>query len=174
VGRSGHAAFPHLHFALRRSGELVDPFTGTGAEAGCGGPREPQWSPKAVEALRYRAASIFDAGIAGGVLTPAAAYGEAEAPPARRESEALVAWAVLFGVRAGDELQLSLLAADGTVLARNRRVLERNQARYFVYAGRKRAGELWPAGEYRVEVELVRALPGGVPYRTEWRTSYTM
>ena len=161
VGRSGYAEFAHLHFTVRRAGEVLDPFTGAGKDAACGGPRAPLWNAQAVAGLGYRPAAIFGAGIAGDAIAAAAAYGEAAAPPASRESPALVGWAALFGVRAGDELRVALVGPSGNTVAQARRSLDRTQARYFLRVGRKRTGELWPAGEYRVEVELARGLASG-------------
>jgi hypothetical protein len=167
VGRSGYAEFAHLHFTVRRAGAVFDPFTGAGKGAACGGPRAPLWSSQVAARLGYRPASIFGAGVAGDVIPAAAAYGEVPVTPASRDSPVLAAWAAIYGVRAGDELRLSLMGPAGKPLASTSRVLERTQARYFLRVGRKRGGEAWPEGEYRVEVTISRPGVGFKQTRSE-------
>jgi hypothetical protein len=52
-------------------------------------------------------------------------------------------------------LSASLLKADGSVLAEKRARIERNQAQWLSYVG-KRRGEAWPEGIYRGEFALYR------------------
>jgi murein DD-endopeptidase MepM/ murein hydrolase activator NlpD len=172
VGNSGKAEFPHLHFAIRRRGERLDPFVA--AKEGCGRAAAPLWDAAARKALEYRPASIYAAGIAGERVTSREIHGEDEMPRARRSAPALVAWAAIFGVRAGDELELSLTDDEGKVLARHRVTARRDQARYVFYTGRRRKEAQWPPGEYRVEASLLRAGPAGAPYSTGRRASVNL
>lgn len=169
VGHSGKAQFPHLHFTIRRRGERLDPFAGT--KEGCGLAAAPLWDAAARKALEYRPASIYAAGITGGKVDPGMVYqGNLSAP--RIDSPALVAWAAIYGVRAGDEMRLSLMDDAGNVLARHRVTAERHQARFVFFAGKKRQEARWRAGEYRVEAELVRPRASGeAPYSTVRRAA---
>jgi murein DD-endopeptidase MepM/ murein hydrolase activator NlpD len=170
VGHSGKAQFPHLHFTIRRRGERLDPFAGT--KEGCGLAAAPLWDAAARKALEYRPASIYAAGIAGGKVSPDQIHRGEGMPRAGRGSPALVAFAAIYGVRAGDEMRLSLMDDAGNVLARHRVTAERNQARFVFFAGKKRQGAQWRGGEYRVEAELVRPRASGeAPYSTVRRAA---
>lgn len=174
VGNSGKAEFPHLHFEVRRRGESLDPFAGGAVGAGCGRAAAPLWDGAAAKALQYRPASIYAAGIAGERVTSREIHGEDEMPRARRSSPALVAWAAIFGVRAGDELELLLRDDAGKVLARHRVTARRDQARYIFYTGRPRKEAQWPAGEYHAEASLLRPGAAGAPYSTVRRASVNL
>ena len=140
--------------------------------AGCGLEPDPLWTDAAASSLGYRPAAIFHAGIAGRPPRPEGAYGLEPVAPPDRDSPALVAWAAVYGVRAGDELGLSLVDDAGKTIAEHRVVAERNQARFFFYAERKRTATQWPAGEYAVTARLVRRKDAGrAPYTTERRAA---
>ena len=169
VGHSGKAEFPHLHFTVRRRGQALDPFAGT--DTGCGLSGTPLWDAPARKALEYRPASIYAAGLAGGRVEPGMVH-KGSVPAARIDSPALVAWAAIYGVRGGDEMRLSLMDDAGGVLARHRVTAQRNQARFVFFTGKKRQEAQWRAGEYRVEVELLRPRASGeAPYSTVRRAA---
>lgn len=150
AGQSGRAEFPHLHWTIRRGGKALDPFTGRAAGAGCGAGGVPLW-----DAPKYLPAAIFAAGLTGERPRPQAAYdNDVKAPYAT--SPALLIWAAFYGVRAGDTIELTVRAPDGSELIRNRRVAERTQARAFLFSGRKRSAEQWPGGVYTGRVALER------------------
>jgi len=158
AGQSGRAEFPHLHWALRHDGKALDPFTGRGVGEGCGA-GAPLWDAPSAERLRYLPAAIFAAGLAGERPRADEAYDGERVPPPRADSPALLIWAAFYGVRAGDEIRLELTTSDGVRLVDLRQIAERTQARYFIYGGRKLAGERWPGGPYSGRVILER---GGV------------
>jgi hypothetical protein len=67
----------------------------------------------------------------------------------------LVAWAYLFGTRAGDEVLIEINGPRGELLSETV-AMERTQALSFRAVGRKLRGEGWPVGDYRAEVWLIR------------------
>ncbi len=165
IGRSGTAAFPHLHFELRRHGRTIDPFTGLPAGSGCGRGAAPQWtplwSPAAQARLAYRAGGLLAAGFAAAAPSlaeiledrPRRAHLAADAP-------ALVFWAAAWGLRAGDRENMRILGPDGRVLVAETGRLPRNQAQWLRHAGAKRRGQAFPPGRYRGEYRVIREADG--------------
>lgn len=167
VGLSGRTEFPHLHLALRRRGETIDPFVGRAAPSGCAQRRDTLWSAEAAAALQYRPVSIYEGGVAGAAPGVAQIHAGEGLAPARRVSPALVAWAAFYGVRAGDGITLSLADPDGRLLIERTRRADRTQARRVELAGLRRAADAWPAGRYRLTVRVARPRAGGAPLAVE-------
>ena len=100
VGASGHADFPHLHFAVRRHGRVVDPFTAN------------LWQTP----LNYVNLGLIDMGMAdkplklNDVLKNAPDTGTFSA-----YDNAFVAWVRVFGVEAGDKQQFVFYKPDGSM-----------------------------------------------------------
>ncbi len=163
VGLSGLSEFPHVHVTVRHQGKVIDPFVGRATGTACGAPGESLFAPETMGVLAYRPVSIYDAGIAGRAPGGEQIFrGEGVVLPAR-EAPALVVWVAIYGVRAGDEVTLSLDDPDGRPLVRHRRQIERNQARRVELAGRRRGAAPWPTGTYRAEVRVERQVAGGSP-----------
>lgn len=158
VGLSGNTQFPHLHFGVRHRDEIVDPFSGSPASEGCAAEGAGLWQESATAAMVYSPVDIYQVGASDDVPDPQAAYAgdlnEARLPDT---APVLVAWTTLAAVRAGDRLTLRFLSPDGDVVAESRSVLDDDKVRYFAYAGRRRSGERWEPGRYRIEVNLLRA-----------------
>ncbi len=153
IGMSGNAAFPHVHFAVRRQGVATDPFGG--AETA------PLWDEASLAALAYRPSGVLAAGFAA--RSPQwreARRGDYAASLPGRGAPALVFWTSLFGGQAGDRILVRLIAPGGEVMAENRIELEKNKAQYFSFAGRKRPGDGWPEGVYGGEFKLYREIDG--------------
>ncbi len=161
IGRSGTAAFPHLHFELRRHGRTIDPFTGLHAPSGCGRDAAPLWSPAAQARLAYRAGGLLAAGFAA--TAPSLAGVLEDGPRQARlaaDAPALVFWAASWGLRAGDRENMRILGPDGRVLVEETGRLPRNQAQWLRHAGRKRQGQAFPPGRYRGEYHVTRETDG--------------
>lgn len=161
VGLSGNTEFPHLHFEVRHEGRPVDPFVGLARKEECAPGAEPLWDAGALAALPYRATGLLQAGFTGQVPdTRAVERGELSSNRLAGDVPALVFWAEVFGVRAGDRETLQLIAADGRVLAERQYIHDRNLARRFGYVGKKRSLPAWPRGEYRGRYRLLREVGG--------------
>ena len=150
VGLSGATEFPHLHFTVRRHGEIVDPFAFGAAADSCGG-GAALWRASLQPALSYQARAVLNTGFAAAAVSMAeieagtvSALAEAGA-----DAAAIVAFVRSIGLKAGDVQQLSIRAPDGGVLIEhvaNR--LERHQAQSLLFAGKERPPGGWPAGLY--------------------------
>ena len=117
VGLSGLTEFPHLHFTVRRSGRVVDPFALDAERGSCGSGRS-LWSDEfASRRLATQAGSVINA-LARGPVTMDAHPGRetAQVEPGNQLS-ALVAFVRAIGLRARDVQRLTLADPAGTVIA---------------------------------------------------------
>lgn len=163
VGLSGKTEFPHLHFEVRYQGTPVDPFVGREGVGPCGqNDRQPLWTEKTGKALTYRPTGLLQAGFAGEApdlaRVEAGAYDATSLPG---NIEAVVFWAEVFGVRRGDHETLTVYRPDGEILVKRQRKLEKDQARWFSYIGKRLRGPAWPKGVYRAEYRLMRPQSSG-------------
>lgn len=154
IGMSGRTEFPHLHFTVRRRGKVVSPFMGTEMGEPCGQERS-LWADAD---LAYEPVTLLDAGFAD----RAPDYAEARsgtlavAAPRGGKAPAVVFWARLLGLAAGDVATVALIGPDGDIISSNQKVFPRDRAVQFLFSGRKRRGETWPPGEYQGRVTLRR------------------
>lgn len=157
VGNSGLAQFPHIHLSVRQGRKVVDPFAGVGRKSQCGAGENSLWAKPLRAALGADETALYHAGFAANAPKPdAIRAGLHNAKTLSKGSPALVFWAEMFWVHEGDKLKLRLIAPDGSVIAENASVLPKQQARRFVFVGKKKKGLFWPKGRYRGEVTLTR------------------
>lgn len=167
VGYSGHTQFPHLHIAVRKDGAVVDPFN-TDDISTCGrddGPQDDLWA----ETIPYRAGGLVSTGVASAV--PAfeqVKAGRAHLATLNSSAPALVGFAQVFGGRAGDVVEVSLIQPNGQAFHTGRATLEKSQARLFRAFGKKRPQAGWETGEWAVQSRLMR---GGAVLETQ-RTAF--
>ena len=158
VGMSGLSEYPHLHLSVRHQGKLVDPFRGVQDGAGCVA-GSPLWQSAVAAELPYAPGAVYNAGFAAeapdteGVRS--GRYRKAGAPGA--SAPALAFYAEVFGVRAGDTLELRLSGPEGATLAERRIPITQRQARRLAFIGVRRSAAAWKPGVYRGEARLVHA-----------------
>ena len=75
---------------------------------------------------------------------------------------ALVVWLDMFRPDAGDELRIRLSGPDNRLVVDKRITIEKDQARRFIFIGRKRTLPAWPVGMYTAEITLTRTADGTV------------
>ena len=171
VGQSGFADFPHVHLQVAKNGTVVDPFRGVepGGDA-CGLGAKPLWSGPARAALSpYRPSAIYNGGITVETPDPAAARrGLHRETTVSGSAPALIAWADIFWVAAGDRIRIRLFGPKNEVLADNTQPVEKLQARRFIYAGVRRKTPAWPAGIYRSEILVFRDKDGRTAEETRF------
>jgi murein DD-endopeptidase MepM/ murein hydrolase activator NlpD len=156
VGLSGSTEFPHLHLSVRHAGKVVDPFLGAEPFGACRASADALWDEPARAALAYQPSAIYNAGFSGGPPDADRIRRGAHDPEAARKAAALVLWADIFGVDAGDRLSLRILGPDGSVVVENARTLDRRQIRRFEFAGKRTPAGAWPEGRYSGEIALTR------------------
>jgi hypothetical protein len=159
VGLSGQTEFPHLELIVERDAVPVCPFTGLDGSTGCNAPgAAPLWDAETARTVRYIATAAIGAGFEDRAFEATdARTGFTDKPEFQPSAEAVVFWATMIGVRKGDVEELTLRAPDGTVIAHQRNVVERNQVRRMRLIGRRLPeGGHWPAGEYVGEYAVLR------------------
>jgi len=154
VGLSGKTEFPHLHIAVRKDGAIVDPFDPDGGS--CGTPAEGTlW----LDAPPYVPGALLSAGVATVVPDYESVRTGTPLPVERvvlaADAPAIVGWGFAFGVRKGDRMIFTIDAPSGRIFE-HALTLERPQAQAYRAAGRRAPAGGWPAGTYRVSVELRR------------------
>jgi hypothetical protein len=161
VGFTGSAQNAHVHLSVRKNGANVDPFAGEAAISGtCQSQNAQQmsslWSADVRKRLAYRDAEIIQTGFAAATVSPDQAEQGGIAPPAA-DGPALLFYAWLINMRAGDQLRFRVEGPGGFQAASELPPLERKKATFVGFAGKKRRAERWPAGTYLGVVEVVRA-----------------
>lgn len=155
IGLSGRTEYPHLHFTVRKDGEVIDPFAPDSASTACGSAGS-LWTAETERVLAYQRGVVLNAGFAAGPVAMEAVEAGGLAPP-DADAPALVAYARAVGLEAGDVQELVLLDPAGAVLARNRLApLERPQAQHLVFTGKRAPAGGWPPGAYTGVYRVLR------------------
>lgn len=160
IGLSGNTEFPHVEFEVRRDGTVVDPFTGAAKEAGCGADGRGLWTAEARERLSYEAGGLLAAGFAAGKVSARDVVGRGvRAKAVTRDAEAVVFYALSYGLQPGDRERVVLRGPDGTVLAEDTNELADHSAQRIRYIGTRT--EAGPAGAYTARYTVTRTGDGG-------------
>ena len=157
VGWSGLADFAHLHLSVRKDGQVIDPFTGRGADNTCA--REARgglWDEAASQAFPYANGEIIMARFAGRPLSTFELEHDHDSAPAQADASGLVLLARLSNLLQGDRIRLDATGPAGFRAESTSEPLDRNKALYVAFAGKKRTAERWPAGRYEGLVQLIR------------------
>lgn len=159
VGHSGVAEFPHLHFTIMKDGKIYDPFSGHIMNTACKTEQTPFWNPP----LPYEPVSLYAAGFKTGVPDLDALRIDATAPSylRREDSPILTFWAMIYGVAAGDKIELEIIGPDSQVVTRRDIAQEKTRARQLYYIGKNFGETLIPAGEYTGVITLTRTEADG-------------
>ncbi len=150
VGQSGAADFPHLHLTVRHNGKPIDPFapdqSRCGATASLG-----LWS----HPFPYEAGGFLAAGFSTEVPQFDAIKAGLPTLPLPPDAPALVLWAEVFGAQAGDVMQFTISAPDGTTVVESAVPLDKTQDQLFRAVGKKLHLAL-ASGQYAGDVRLIR------------------
>ncbi|MFD2173606.1 M23 family metallopeptidase [Rhodobacter lacus] len=151
IGLSGAAEFPHLHLTVRKDGHEIDPFH-PGAAPSCDtAPADGLWRAP----LPYVGGGLLQAGLAAAPPDFDAVKAGLAAPATLPANAPLLLWAYGYESRAGDLLTLRITGPGGFVFDHQTR-LEKPQALFYRYGGKRApAGGLAP-GPYSAEVVLTR------------------
>ncbi len=156
VGLSGNTEFPHIHFSVRYQGHDIDPFSPNRHECGPGDAGS-LWDPSLKKALRYTPTGLLNAGFSSEVpqreKVDACAYASDTFAP---DAPAMVFWIVMFGIRQGDSVELSLHDPAKKILCSEQKSAAGNQAMLFAFLGKRLVTNTWPSGIYTGRVVLRR------------------
>lgn len=161
IGLSGRSNFPHLDFAVRRDGAVVDPFLGAEPGATCERPGTPLWDEAARAAMPYRSSGVLLAGFAA--VEPDkedVRQGGERALAFGPDAPLLVFYADVFGILEGDTEEFVITGPDGGLIARHENVLTKDIQQRFQYVGKKRPRDGWRPGTYRGAYRLIRNVAG--------------
>lgn len=138
VGTSGLSSFPHVHLSVRHDGEIVDPFVGPNAAAGCQVSRNPLWN----QPFEYTPTGLIRSGFS---TEPPEMdkiwkgnYSETQLSVA---SPALLFWVQAYGVLAGDESEYRLTDPQGNVIIEHRDRIDSPSRTWLGYVGKKNTSD---------------------------------
>ncbi len=159
VGYSGMADFAHVHLTVRHAGQVIDPFHPDSVNGSCvrDGKTAGMWVPAEIAAFPYRNGEIMSAGFAGEPPDHEALnVDHTRVTPLTASSPALIFYARLINLAAGDRLRLTLNGPGGTLSEQLTEPLERAKPSYTAYTGKKRRDMPWMSGRYTGQIEIVR------------------
>ena len=152
VGLSGKTQFPHVHLAVRKNGNLIDPYDADGSLTCDGTNIKNLWQVD----MPYIGAGVISLGFSTAVpkyVDVKSGIAHSETLPT--DASALVLWGYAYGGRQGDILELLINGPKGEVI-RHKARLEKSQAQFFRAAGKRNKGAGWPVGSYIGVVKLMR------------------
>ncbi|PHS78390.1 MAG: hypothetical protein COB59_07165 [Rhodospirillaceae bacterium] len=155
VGLSGQTEFPHLHFQVTKDKQVIDPFAGLDRQKKCGVGKQPLWDAKTLERLPYGPTVLYNAGFS--FQKPdykAIRAGLYKAKVVSTKISALVAWAEMFRVKAGNKIIFEIYGPGGQKIHQKTVNINADKAHYTAYSGLRRPGKEWPSGTYQTKITL--------------------
>lgn len=161
VGLSGNTQFPHVHVALRRGREVIDPATGEPLKAGSAScdttvQADSLWDAAARTALKDGRTAALAAGFADGPVKGADIQaGRIRAPEGSSAKRGATVFYVQFmNMAPGDRIALAITGPNGTWVENTTAPLDTHKATYTAFTGRRAP----PApGRYTGTARLMRA-----------------
>lgn len=166
IGQSGRAAFPHLHFELRRDGQVVDPMDGRAMGDPCSPAVAAQGRPAGTlwrDPVPYAGTGVIAAGFADRQLSQDELRAESR-PMAATSAWApvLIFWVRSFGLRKGDVQAIEVEAPDGRVIAKSQTPpLEGSKVMSFLFVGIRQPEAGFATGVYTGSYRILRDGDGG-------------
>ncbi|MBE9142339.1 M23 family metallopeptidase [Planktothrix mougeotii] len=154
VGASGLASFPHVHLTIRYNGEVIDPFVGPGATAGCNVTRNPIWE----QSLAYIPTGLIRAGFSTQPPTMDELWqGKFNETILLQDSPALLFWVQVYGVLTGDKMIFNVYDSQGIKVVNNESFVNESSKTWIGYVGKKNNPQspLTP-GNWKAEYQLIR------------------
>ena len=150
VGLSGRTQFPHVHIAVRKDGQKVDPFA----------PDANLWAGDLHEALAYQPTQIINLGFADrAIKMDDIAMGRFDSFTPHSTAPALVVYVRTINMVKDDQIRLTLTGPNGQIISKTYDPVGRNKAQQMYFTGKKRPSDGWPKGAYQAEAQVLR---GGV------------
>ncbi len=162
VGQSGETQFAHVHITVRHNGKAIDPFTSLplGQQpATCpaaGG--SALWAPDVTTALGAPETVVLETGFSD--IAPNSdelELGRANGAALGLGSDAVIFFARIMHLRAGDRVRMRIVFPSGPPLDQTSEPSARDRAIQIFAAARKRTSASWASGRYQGTVEILRA-----------------
>ena len=156
IGYSGLAAFPHLHLAVRLNGNVVDPFLGAEPRKSCLAQDATQEKSLWDNSFRNPEIRIVDTGFSD-VPVNTRELENHHPGPVSEHSGAIIYWARILNLEAGEQLHLKALGPGNFLLEKFFDPMQKHKAQYAVYIGKKQQREsVWPHGTYTGLIRILR------------------
>lgn len=169
VGLSGDTEFPHLHLAVRHTGQIVDPFAPDMSNPKACAAQHGLWTPQALARMTYRTGVVLNAGFTDTQIGMADIE-NGGLRPATASSPWLVAYVRAIALQPGDSVELDLKGPGGASLAQTRgQPLKAWRAQDFVLVGKRRPATGWAKGTYVADYKVWRAGRVAITRRLELR-----
>jgi murein DD-endopeptidase len=155
VGASGLASFPHVHLTLRYNGQVIDPFVGPGATAGCNVTRHPIWE----KPLAYIPTGLIRAGFSTQPPTMDELWqGKFNETILPENSPALLFWVQVYGVLTGDKMIFNLDDPQGNKVVNHESFVNESSKTWMGYVGeRNNLQQPFTPGTWNAEYQLIRS-----------------
>lgn len=160
VGLSGLTEFPHVHFGILWETAVMDPYTGRPNTQGCGAAAKQLWDPALN--LKYEDFTLYNAGFYNSVPDlNALSRGEQDMDRFEGQESALVFWTTAFGLNQGDEVDIKIIAPDGSIYARQSAKQDKDRGQQFYYIGKKTDTNPLSTGAYSGQTTITRTKEDG-------------
>lgn len=173
VGQSGASEFPHLHLSVKQGKTVLDPFTGQAKDSGCGRDIAGALWDRSVQAFLpgANAPMLFGAGFRAAPPRFDAILQDMRSPgELPRSANALILWAMVYGLEAGVSVELKVTGPDGALFLERSFTQEKTQIRQMRYAGRSNKDGILREGRYTGLVRVLRPQNAGPPVIVERQT----
>jgi murein DD-endopeptidase MepM/ murein hydrolase activator NlpD len=164
IGLSGETEFPHLHYMLRRGGEIIDPFDGSHMSDHCDASGPILWASD----IAYDPLILFDL-----QLSEAPPKGDTVWQPGKstldRMSPAMVVTARGMFTETGDTWHMRIRDPKGKVFVEKEAALEDGDQFYYRFIGRKRPDSGFMPGIWTGELTAKRGTEAEKKLKLEFR-----
>lgn len=153
VGASGLASFPHVHLTVRYRNQIIDPFVGVNASAGCTVKRQPLWE----STIDYVPTGLIRAGFATKPPSQTELWqGKFSSHQFSQKSEALIFWVQAYGVQQGDLERFKLIAPNSQTVIEKENLLKQPYRSWVSYVGKRNSRPPLLTGQWRGQYQLLR------------------
>jgi len=153
IGASGAASFPHVHLSVRYQDQVIDPFVGPEAQAGCQTSKSPLWKSD----LPYQPTGLIRAGFSTQIPELDQLWnGEFADKTLPVNSPAVVFWVHTYGMLKGDQERLQLQDPQGKVVANLNRPVTDSQRTWSGAIGKKGTQQPLRSGRWSGRYQLIR------------------
>ncbi len=167
VGLSGATEFPHLHLTVRHNGEVVDPFAPNLAPGSCSEKQGPTLFDEKDLTFDYHDRIVLNFGFVDGPVSGEdIEQGDLKSRLPDHDSQAIVAYVRVMGVKKGDVQTFAIIGPDGEpIVKRVFDPLTSPKAQNSLYIGLKRPKEGWKLGIYSAIYSISE---GNMPKANKW------